>query len=78
MSIKMQEIHNYQQLNLKTKLSKKKNMGADLGRHHMGNPRARAPSGHLQSTLEHHHPVPAQLILHRGQRLVVSGHSQFL
>ena len=27
---------------------------------------------------EHHHPAPAQLIFHRGQRLVVSGHSQSL
>ena len=36
------------------------------------------PSGHLQTTSEHHYPVPAQLILHRGQRLVISGHSQSL
>ena len=51
---------------------------ADLGLHHLGNPRARAPSGQLQTTSEHHHPAPAQLIIHRGQRLVVSGHSQSL
>ena len=54
-------------------------MGAGIGLHHLGNPRANAPSGQLQSTSEHHHPVPVQLlILHRGQRLVVSGHSQSL
>ena len=57
----------------------KTQVGADLGLHHPGNPRANAPSGQLQSTSEHHHPVPVQLlILHRGQRLVVSGHSQSL
>ena len=27
---------------------------------------------------KYHHPAPAQLILHGGQRLVVSGHSQSL
>ena len=43
-----------------------------------GNPSASAPSGQLQTTLEHHHPAPVQLILHRGRRLVVSGHSQSL
>ena len=52
--------------------------GADLGLHHLGNPRASLPSGQLQTTLEHHHPAPAQLILHRGQRVVVSGHNQSL
>ena len=36
------------------------------------------PRGQLQITLEHHHPAPAQQILHRGRRLVVSGHSQSL
>ena len=57
----------------------KTQVGADLGLHHPGNPRANAPSGQLQSTSEHHHPVPVQLlILHREQRLVVSGHSQSL
>ena len=53
-------------------------VGADLGLHHLGNPRACAPSGQLQTTLEHHHPAPTWLILHRGLRLVVSGHSQCL
>ena len=53
-------------------------VGADLGLHHPGTPRACAPSGQLQTTLKHHHPAPAQLILHRGQRLVASGHSQSL
>ena len=56
----------------------KTQVGADLGLHHPGNPRARAPSGQLQTISEHHHPDPAQLIHHRGQRLVVSGHSQSL
>ena len=28
--------------------------------------------------LEHYHPAPAQLILHGGRRVVVSGHSQSL
>ena len=50
-------------------------LGADLALQHRGNPRAR---GQLQTTLEHHHSAPAQLILHRGWRLVVSGHSQSL
>ena len=31
-----------------------------------------------QTLLEHHHLSPAQLILHGGWRLVVSGHSQSL
>ena len=48
----------------------------DLGLHHPENPRASAPSGQLQTTSEHHPPAPAQLILHEGQRAVVSGHSQ--
>ena len=51
---------------------------AHLGLHHLGNPRTCAPSGQLQTTSEHHHPAPAQLILHGGQRLVVSGPSQSL
>ena len=56
----------------------KTQVAADPGLHHLGNPRACAGSGQLQTTSEHHHPAPAQLILHRGQRLVVSGHSQSL
>ena len=51
---------------------------ADLGLHHPGNTRASAPSGLLQTTTEIHHSAPAELILHNGQRLVVSGHSQSL
>ena len=27
---------------------------------------------------EHHHPAPAQLILHKGKRLVASGHNPSL
>ena len=42
------------------------------------NPRAYAPSGRLQTTSEQHHPAPAQLTLHGGQRFVVSGHRQSL
>ena len=53
-------------------------LGEDLGLHYPGNPRVSVPSGQLQTTSKHHHPAPAQLILHRGQRLVVSGHSQSL
>ena len=53
-------------------------VGADLGLHHPGNPRAYTPSGQLQNTLESEHPTPAQLTLHGGQRFVVSGHSQSL
>ena len=56
----------------------KTQVGADLDLHHAGNPMARAPSGQLQTMLEHQHPAPAQLILHGKQRLVVSGHSQYL
>ena len=56
----------------------KTQVGADLGLHHPGNPRVNTPSGQLQTTLEHHHPGPAQLILHRGQGFVVSGQSQSL
>ena len=54
----------------------KTQVGADLGFQHSGNPMANAPSGQLQTTSEHYHPALAQLILHRGRRLVVSGHSQ--
>ena len=50
-------------------------VGADLGLHHPGNPRACIPNGLLLITLEYHQPGPAQLILHAGQRLVGSGHS---
>ena len=53
-------------------------VGADLGLHHLGNLWANEPHGQLQTMLEHHHPAPAQLILHGGQRLVVRGHSQSL
>ena len=52
----------------------KTQVGADLGLHHLGNPRASAPSG--QTALEQHHPALAQLILHGGRRLVVSCHRQ--
>ena len=41
-------------------------------------PRACAPNGEQQTLLEHHYFSPAQLILHKEQRLVVSGHSQSL
>ena len=53
-------------------------VGTHLGMHHLGNPKVSAPSGQLQTTQEHHHPAPAQLILHGGRRLVLSGHSQSL
>ena len=53
----------------------KAQVGADLGLPHSGNPRASTLSGQLHTMLEHHHPAPAQLILHIGQRLVVSGPS---
>ena len=56
----------------------KTKVGADLGLHHLGNPRACTPSGQLQTTLQYHNPAPVQLILHAGQRLVVDGHSQSL
>ena len=56
----------------------KTQVGADLGQHQLGNLRACTPSGHLQTMSEHHYSVPAQLILHRWHRLVVSGHSQSL
>ena len=56
----------------------KHRLGADLALHHVGNPRACASSGQLQAMLEHHHPAPAQLILHGGWRFVVSGYSQSL
>ena len=53
-------------------------VGADLDMNHPGNPKTSALSGQLQTTSEHHHPASAQLILHGGQRLVVSGHSHSL
>ncbi|KAF6114553.1 hypothetical protein HJG60_010527 [Phyllostomus discolor] len=56
----------------------KRQLEAKFVLHHPGNRRTSAPSGHLQTTSEHSHPAPAQLILHRGWRLVVSGHSQSL
>ena len=56
----------------------KTQMGTDLGPYHPGNPRASPPSGQLQTRLEDHGPAPAQLILHGGWRLVVSGYSQSL
>ena len=56
----------------------KTQVGVDLGLHHPGNPRVSAPSGQLQTMLEHHHPAPAQLIFHGQQRLVVNSHSQSL
>ena len=55
----------------------KTQVGADLGPHCLGNPRASAPSRQLQTTSDCHHSAPAQMIL-RGQRLVISGHSQSL
>ena len=51
-------------------------VGADLGLHHPGNPRASTTSGQLQTRSEHHHPAPAQLILQGGCGLVVTGHSK--
>ena len=53
-------------------------VGADLGLYHLGNPRTGTPSEQLYTTLECQHPTTAQLILHRGWRLMVSGHSQSL
>ena len=51
---------------------------ADLGLYLLGNSRASVPNGQLKTTSDHHHPVPAQLILHGRQRLVVSDCSQSL
>ena len=51
---------------------------AKLGLHHQEKPRACTPSGQQLTTSEHHQPAPAQLILHRGWRFVVSGHRQSL
>ena len=55
---------------------RKTQVWADLDLYHPENPRVYAPHGQLQTTQEHHHRAPAQLILHQGQRLVVRGHSQ--
>ena len=56
----------------------KTQVGADLGLHHLGKPTAYLPNGQLQTTSEHHHPAPAQLIFHRWRGLVVSDYSQSL
>ena len=56
----------------------KTQVGAVHGLHYQRHLRACTPSRQLQTTLEHHHPTPAQLILHGAWRLGVSGHSQSL
>ena len=56
----------------------KTQVGTDLGLHYLGNARACTYSEQLQTTPEHHHCAPAQMILHGGWMLVVSGHSQSL
>ena len=56
----------------------KTHVGAGLALHNPGNPRASMPSGRLQTTLELQHSALTQLILHRGQRVLVSGHSHSL
>ena len=56
----------------------KTQVGADLGLYYLGNPRSSLPSGHLQTTLEHCHFAPAQLVLHGGWRLVAGCHNQSL
>ena len=53
-------------------------VGVVLVLHHPGNPRACSPSGQLQTTLEHHHPAPAQLTLLEVWRMLVIGHNQSL
>ena len=53
-------------------------VGTDLGLHHQGKPRACAASRQLQTTLECCHLAHAQMISHRRQRFVFSGHSQSL
>ena len=61
-------------------------VGSDLRLYHPGYPRARLPSRQVQAIFEHHHPAPAQLILHgggreedgEGWRLMVRSHSQSL
>ena len=58
---------------------RKTQMGANLGLHHLRNPRASTPSGQLQTTSGNTTtPSLSQLLAHRGWRLVVSGHSQSL
>ena len=54
----------------------KTQVGADLGLNPLGNPRACAPTGQLQTMLEHHAPALAHLILLEGWRLVFSGQHQ--
>ena len=56
----------------------KTQVGAELVLHHPGNPKVNLPSKQLQTTSEHHHPAPAQLIFHRWRGLVVSDYSQSL
>ena len=56
----------------------KTKVGADLGLYYLGNLRACTPSGQLQTTLEHHHPALAQLILLGELKLLISGPSQSL
>ena len=53
-------------------------MGDDLGLYHRGDSRASTPSAQLQTTSEHHHLASAQLILHGGWKLMVSGHCKSL
>ena len=59
-------------------LGTKHSCGLTLACTTRGNPRACVPSGQLQTMSENLHPAPAQLMLHGGQRLVVSNHSQSL
>ena len=51
----------------------KTQLRTDLALHHWGNHRACVPTGQLHTMSKHH-----QLILYRGWRLVVSGHSKSL
>ena len=53
----------------------KTQVGIDLGLHLPGNPRS---IRQLQTTLENHYTASAQLIYHRGHRVVVIGHTQSL
>ena len=53
-------------------------VGTELGLHYPGYLRACTPRGQPQTTSEHQHHAPTQLILHGGWRLAVSGHSQSL
>ena len=56
----------------------KTQVGADFGLHHPANSRACKSNMQLQAMLEYHLPAHVQLTLHRGQKVVVSGHSQCL